>query len=104
MSHPSAGKPNPTTFPFESITLNLKPPLGQASTENSPPTSLTIEGADLDAALQYGPTPGLATFRAWLEDFQSAVHGRAKDGSWTVNIGTGSQDLMAKVGRMGCAG
>jgi hypothetical protein len=48
----------------------------------------------------WGPTPGLANFRAWLEDFQSAVHGRAKGDQWTVNVGTGSQDLMAKVG--GC--
>lgn len=28
ISNPSAGRPNPTTFPFESITLHLKPPLG----------------------------------------------------------------------------
>jgi tryptophan aminotransferase len=94
----SAGKPNPTTFPFESITLNLKPPLGEkVDGEQTTPTSITIEGPDLEVALQYGPTSGLIKFRAWLEDFQSTVHKREKNGEWAVNVGTGSQDLMVKV-------
>jgi len=61
--------------------------------------SLTIEGPDLEVALQYGPTSGLIKFRAWLENFQSTVHKREKNGEWAVNVGTGSQDLMAKVCR-----
>ena len=99
----SAGKPNPDTFPFDSITLGLKPPLGQkADGEQITPTSLTIEGPDLEVALQYGPTPGLLKFRNWLEEFQSTVHKREKNGEWAVNVGTGSQDLMAKVSLDNC--
>ena len=90
------GKPNPHTFPFEKITLQLKPPVG--STEKpTTPTAITIEGEDLEVALQYGPTPGLTKLRAWLEEFQMKVHKREK-GDWGVNIGTGSQDAMFKVG------
>ena len=100
----SAGKPNSTAFPFESITLNLKSPLGPKSAEkNGPkslPSSITIDGPDLDAALQYGPTPGLSFFRTWLEEFQTVVHNRPKkqgEVEWTVTLGGGSQDMMYKV-------
>jgi hypothetical protein len=92
----SAGKPNPLTFPFESITLNLKPPLASTSTDSDIPLHLTIDGQDLDDALQYGPSAGLNTFRGWLETLQAEVHGREK-GDWTVTLGSGSQDLMTKV-------
>lgn len=72
-----AGKPNPATFPFESITLNLKPPLDGSSaasatagtanghanghSNGSAPSggSVTISGKELDEALQYGATAGL---------------------------------------------
>lgn len=93
----SAGKPNPHTFPFESIVLNLKPPLGHPEGSLGV-TSLTIDGSDLDSALQYGPTSGLPKFRALLEEFQSKIHNRPQDPSnWTVTTGGGSQDMMVKV-------
>jgi len=93
-----AGKPNPETFPFESITLHLKPPLNSTPDDSDIPSSITIEGPEINAALQYGPTPGLTPFRGWLEDLQKRVHRRHNDrGDWTVSIGTGSQDLMYKV-------
>lgn len=60
-----AGKPNPTTFPFESITINLKPSLtlpgetnGHTNGSSAEAESVTIDGADLAEALQYGPTSG----------------------------------------------
>jgi tryptophan aminotransferase len=55
-----------------------------------------IDGQDLDQALQYGPTPGLAKLRNLLLDTQEQLHKRPK-GDWTVNVGSGTQDLMYKV-------
>jgi tryptophan aminotransferase len=87
-----AGKPNADTFPFESITLKLKPPSSE---------TLTISGADLDEGLQYGMTAGLPRLVAWLEAFQSQEHGRGRpaEEGWRVSVGVGSQDLLAKVRR-----
>jgi kynurenine/2-aminoadipate aminotransferase len=42
------GMPNPDTFPFEAITIQLKSG-----------TSLKLKGPSLENALQYSPTPGL---------------------------------------------
>ncbi|RSH83598.1 uncharacterized protein EHS24_007286 [Apiotrichum porosum] len=85
-----AGKPNPATFPFGSITLNLKP-----SISGRPAESITLDGADLDHALQYGPSAGLTSLRNWLTALQERVHKRTP-GNWTVSLGSGSQDLMTK--------
>ncbi|WRT69201.1 uncharacterized protein IL334_006185 [Kwoniella shivajii] len=92
--HVLAGRPNPTTFPFSSITLNLKSPLGESSSEKQ--DSITIETEDLDVALQYSPSPGLKKLVDWAVDFQSYAHNKKNDGSWTVSFGSGSQDLMSK--------
>lgn len=89
-----AGKPNPDTFPFESITLNLKPPLDPHSKMTN--RQLTIEGKDLSDALQYGPTPGLTNFREFLTELQETVHKRPRGGDWSVAVGTGSQDCMVR--------
>lgn len=61
-----AGKPNPSTFPFESITLKIKSD-GHADASGkangapipSQPEELTISGDRLNEALQYGATAGL---------------------------------------------
>ncbi|WVF65403.1 hypothetical protein IAT40_000130 [Kwoniella sp. CBS 6097] len=89
----SAGRPNPITFPFNSITLNLKAPLGNPSL---PLDSITIDEDDLDVALQYSPSAGLPKLRKWMETLQGHVHNREVDGSWATSFGSGSQDLMSK--------
>ncbi|OCF35708.1 tryptophan aminotransferase [Kwoniella heveanensis BCC8398] len=89
----SAGRPNPITFPFNSITLNLKTPLGNPSL---PLESITIDEEDLDVALQYSPSAGLPKLREWMEKLQGHVHNREVDGSWATSFGSGSQDLMSK--------
>lgn len=61
------------------------------------PEAVTIDGPDLEFALQYGPTPGLPTIRGWLETLQEKVHGRKKGDDWTLSMATGSQDGMFKV-------
>lgn len=59
-----AGKPNPSTFPFESITMKIKPGVqGQEESAShaapSLPHEITISGDRLAEALQYGATAGL---------------------------------------------
>ncbi|CAK9781634.1 unnamed protein product [Cutaneotrichosporon oleaginosum] len=90
VTDPSAGRPNPTTFPFDSITLHMKPPLGGGEKRD-----VELDGELLDAAMQYGPSAGLPQIRKWLSDLQTHVHGRAP-GNWAVSMGSGSQDLMSK--------
>ncbi|KAJ7930941.1 pyridoxal phosphate-dependent transferase [Mycena leptocephala] len=93
-----AGKPNPTTFPFESITMNLKPGLAgmPASTGDDNPFNITMKGEELNEALQYNATPGVARFINWLREFQTLIHRRVPDESWNVIVGPGSQDLIYK--------
>ncbi|KAJ9108584.1 hypothetical protein QFC19_002300 [Naganishia cerealis] len=92
-----AGKPNPATFPFESVTLHLKPPLGielgdaafakslkgQVDQEGNTiqvdekgQIVLELEGRDMQEALQYGPTAGIPRLVTFLTEFISKVHER----------------------------
>ncbi|KAF7329111.1 Aminotran-1-2 domain-containing protein [Mycena kentingensis (nom. inval.)] len=87
-----AGRPNPTTFPFETITMKLRPATAGAESE-----TITLEGDELTEGLQYGPTAGATKLIKWLEEFQTYVHKREPDpASWSVAVGSGSQDLMYK--------
>lgn len=92
-----AGKPNPATFPFESVTLHLKPPLGVDAADGAYAESLKgqkdeegreikvdekgqivleLEGKDMQEALQYGPTAGIPRLVTFLTEFISTVHER----------------------------
>lgn len=97
-----AGKPNPETFPFESISVNIKPEA------ESGPTQLTIDGDDLVTALQYGATAGIPKLVQWITQLQVHMHNReavtpgskldgvAGRSPWRVTTGNGSQDLLNK--------
>lgn len=87
-----AGKPNPSTFPFSSLTVSLKPIIPGDKAE-----VLTIDGDHLTEALQYSATAGLPQLCKWIEELQTKVHKRAKDETWRISVGSGSQDLIAKV-------
>jgi tryptophan aminotransferase len=77
-----AGKPNPETFPIESVVINLLPLNGKT------PLPLTIEGSDLQTSLQYSATAGLPRLVKFLEGFQSHVHGRddPQTEGWRVTV------------------
>ncbi|KAK7006260.1 Aminotran-1-2 domain-containing protein [Favolaschia claudopus] len=92
-----AGRPNSSTFPFESITMKVKPSVaGLDQTTTDDPYTITLENDVLNEAMQYGMTAGVGRFIKWLQEFQTHVHKRAFDGSWGVSVGSGSQDLMHK--------
>ncbi|KAF8072229.1 PLP-dependent transferase [Lyophyllum atratum] len=84
-----AGKPNPETFPFESLAINARSP-------TSEPLHLTLDGADLAEALQYGLTAGLPQLIKWVRGLQEFAHGRKASENWGLSIGLGSQDLISK--------
>jgi hypothetical protein len=101
-----AGKPNPATFPFESVTLHLKPPLGveagdvayaksldgqkdneglEIKVDDKGQIVLELEGKDMQEALQYGPTAGIPRLVTFLTEFISTVHERPIPAPPTTN-------------------
>ena len=104
-----AGKPNPETFPYASISLTLKP---DAELGTDPATGqavkLDIQGPALSEALQYGATCGTGSLVSWITELQTKMHSREivrpgdkLDGvagrtAWRVTVGVGSQDLLNK--------
>ncbi|KAF7972431.1 hypothetical protein HWV62_18000 [Athelia sp. TMB] len=89
-----AGKPNPTTFPFTSLDFSCRSP-----TDPSQETALRLSRNELAVGLQYGSTAGLEGLVAWAEGLQAVSHGRKQGEGWTACIGSGSQDLISKVGQ-----
>ena len=93
------GLPNPATFPFKSMTVELKN--GE---------KYTLSDSTLDVALQYSPTNGLPSFLAHLETLRQVYHTLdGKEGSGTNGdygiprvsmVSTGSQDALSKAFEM----
>lgn len=87
-----AGKPNPDTFPFTSVSFTARSPDDPAKED-----SYIISGAALSQALQYSDTAGLPQLIDWLTGLQEVSHGRKKGEGWQLSIGSGSQDVIYKV-------
>ncbi|KEP45607.1 aromatic amino acid transaminase [Rhizoctonia solani 123E] len=97
-----AGKPNPSTFPIEEITITLRAPNAPQpySSSGGEPVreTLKIDGDLVATALQYSFTDGVPDFRAILADFQLKEHGvTIDDVNLQLTVGSGSQDLMYKI-------
>ncbi|KAJ3985983.1 PLP-dependent transferase [Lentinula detonsa] len=94
-----AGKPEPSTFPFTSLTFTAKDPLK----ENSEST-ITISQDQLSPGLQYSDTAGIPDLLKWITTLQEIAHGRKHgmhasgegEEGWRLSIGSGSQDLISK--------
>jgi len=98
-----AGKPNPSTFPFDHITVGIKNPAASFDSASST-TEITLNDAELAEALQYGPTAGMPALVEWLMKLTEEVHctrqpsqKQGGEGGWRVSLGSGSQDLLYKV-------
>lgn len=87
-----AGKPNPLTFPFTSLSFTARSP-----TDPSQEISLSLTPEELAEGLQYSATSGLPEFCNWLTGLQEHSHGRKRGEGWRVTVGSGSQDLIYKV-------
>jgi hypothetical protein len=88
-----AGKPNASTFPFTSLSFNARSPNNDGAER-----VINLNETDLAQGLQYGDTAGLKDLLEWIFRLQELNHGRQKDEGWRVSIGSGSQDLIFKVG------
>ncbi|KAI9288737.1 pyridoxal phosphate-dependent transferase [Umbelopsis sp. AD052] len=83
-----AGAPNKATFPFASMQVTLKDG-----------SQLSIDQQLFESSLQYSATPGLPQLTDFLRELQLAEHNPPhKD--FSVSIGVGSQDLIAKAFEM----
>ena len=97
-----AGKPNPSGFPFQSISVTLKPDAVMSNDpETNTPTQLVIEGDTLNRVLQYGSSSSDILFSEAIGAIVTAVHGRTRNdgtpaGDFELSVGTGSQDLLSK--------
>ncbi|KAF5319962.1 hypothetical protein D9611_010988 [Ephemerocybe angulata] len=99
-----AGKPNPTTFPFDHITLGIKSPSQTGAQGESTTTELTLRDEELSTALQYNMTAGIPELVRWVKQLMEEVHfptaaaegKKAESESWRVSLSPGSQDLLYK--------
>ena len=87
-----AGKPHSSTFPISSLSFTYRDPLNPGQ---DVPIQLTEQ--ELAVGLQYGPTTGHQELIDWLYGLQKFAHGRDNDGTWSLTIGNGAQDLIYKV-------
>ncbi|KAG8707522.1 hypothetical protein FRC09_001776 [Ceratobasidium sp. 395] len=98
-----AGKPNPTTFPIEELSITLRSPTAPqpyqptASSDSTVFETLTLKNADISTALQYSFTDGIPELRQTLAVFQKNEHGvDVDDVNLQLAMGSGSQDLLYK--------
>ncbi|PKI84591.1 tryptophan transaminase [Malassezia vespertilionis] len=96
-----AGKPNPAGFPFESISMTLKPSAVKACGADGKPLTITLEGDELNRVLQYGSQNIDPALEAQLDPLIATVQGRDRksgtpDGDFQIAVGSGSQDLLVK--------
>ncbi|KIY66406.1 TdiD protein [Cylindrobasidium torrendii FP15055 ss-10] len=92
------GRPNPATYPFERVTLDVKSPYASGSTtpdSQSDIETIDIVGDDLSEALQYSQSFGVPALNKWLFTLMQQEHGVSQADA-RVTIGAGSQDLLYK--------
>ncbi|CAO3666757.1 hypothetical protein G6F70_007347 [Rhizopus microsporus] len=83
-----AGQPNPSTFPFKSMTVTLE------SGE-----TLQMDQQLFRRCLSYDLTSGLPQLNSWLRQLQEIEH-KPKYKDFALSIGVGSQDLLTKAFEM----
>ncbi|KAG2383557.1 hypothetical protein C9374_004228 [Naegleria lovaniensis] len=91
----AGGLPNASTFPFQSINVDLK--------TTTTPSTLSVDGQLLADSLQYHPSQGLPQLTKWLREHQRKTHSLSDDEkkeAWDVILTTGSQDGLTKAFEM----
>ena len=82
------GMPNPSTFPFDEITVGI---CGGESAG-----SFSLQGKELEAILQYSSTRGIPSLLSHLEETQRREHGSVQPEPFEICVTTGSQDALSK--------
>eukprot|EP00667_Euglena_gracilis_P008936 EG_transcript_9071 len=81
----AGGLPNPTSFPFTALTVELRDG-----------TTLQLSPEQLATSLQYSATPGLGPLLDRLRQMQRTAHAPPYE-NWDLLVAPGSQDLLSKV-------
>lgn len=82
-----AGLPNPTLFPFKSISMQFNDDV-----------SVALSSDELYSSMQYSQTGGMPKLTKTIIDLQKRTHKpQMPDDAWTVCITVGSQDGLSKV-------
>ncbi|PFH53412.1 hypothetical protein AMATHDRAFT_1465 [Amanita thiersii Skay4041] len=89
-----AGKPNPVTFPFTSVSLGVRPP--DASPGDGKSLDITLSDEELASGLQYNLTIGMPALVDLITNLVKHVHCASDHEGWRVSLGPGSQDLLYK--------
>ncbi|PFH53413.1 hypothetical protein AMATHDRAFT_55357 [Amanita thiersii Skay4041] len=89
-----AGKPNPVTFPFTSLSLTVRSP--ESSPQAQDGTHITLTEEELSTGLQYNLTRGMPILVNLVTDLMKHVHGVCDNEGWRVSLAPGSQDLIYK--------
>lgn len=94
--------PNPSTFPFKSLSFDvpsrssvLNSDLSPSSTTSPETDTLSLSPSELDQALQYSPSKGIPALHSWIRRFHDSVH-HIPYSEWDLCISTGSQDLITR--------
>lgn len=82
-------------FPITSLSFSAHSPISSAPEDE---TLYTLEPSEVAMGLQYNDTGGIGPLKDWLYGLQEMSHGRKKGEGWSVFVGSGSQDLIYKVG------
>ncbi|XP_034240774.1 kynurenine/alpha-aminoadipate aminotransferase, mitochondrial-like isoform X2 [Thrips palmi] len=81
----STGMPNPSSFPFAEIKVSLKN--GE---------EFSVNGKELESALQYLPTTGYKDFIGLLQNFQDKAHGPQDWNTRSIIVSSGSMDGISR--------
>ncbi|CAL4121765.1 unnamed protein product, partial [Meganyctiphanes norvegica] len=81
----AGGLPNPQMFPFQAASITLKD--GRA---------ITLHPQEMNAALQYGPTPGYTLYFKRLKELTKRLHDPPNWENFETIVTAGSQDGLCK--------
>ena len=91
----TGGAPNPSTFPFKSLSFEV-PSISSVINDNCDSLkTLSLSDKELDVALQYAPSKGIQPLYDYLKVFHDAAHNVPYE-EWDLCISTGSQDLITR--------
>lgn len=100
-----SGMPNPSTFPFKSLSFDVPTRSSVLNSDLSPSSTTNLESiatdsilltaSELDQALQYSASKGIPALHSWLRRFHDSVH-HIPYSEWDLCISTGSQDLITR--------
>lgn len=100
----AGGMPNPRSFPFAGVSMEIRAPGVAANdgTTTEKSTKVELSEGDLKMALQYSGTNGLQPLVKWLEELQRQEHAPPKKALEKLSLAVtgGSQDGLTKAFEM----